>query len=557
MVLMDAALTLVTVLGTKPRTLEYRLSGRTHQARSAGAALSQLLSPAPSRVIAACTSEAETESLPILRAELSGVSPELLRVPRISDREEACQVIEALASPFDDAETVIVDITNGPRDLAVLAFAAAALASAMGRVSVGGVYYAWVAEGAADFVDLGSLLTVLDLSHAARSFAETGSAEALAHVLSNVAGQSKAANALVRALCAFSTARLAGLPLEQGKRATELLARERSFRLELRRSGVPLADRIAKMVSGSVDSVRLDVSGDNWKRSVRLDWRELERQRHPVDERIRVGAWSTALLMMEEWVISWAIWRRGEGADWLHEAAREQARNSLHALRKIGDDDPARLTPEQERLGDFWNQLTSARNAFAHAGMRYQEVDPSSGQLRGSLDTIREVWRWLGENPDVSLTFGGSRPLMVSPLGRLPGALFTAISKKPGIDTCLVVCSAVSRPSLDGIAARVSRPPTFVPLLLEDPLAGAREVQRIVQEATPHLLDASEVHVHLTGGSTLMGYACERIADQARRYGRPVRYFLTLDRRDRAEQEREPFVEGELVDLPDGWEGNP
>jgi hypothetical protein len=556
MVLMDAALTLVTVLGTKPRTLEYRLSGRTHQARSAGAALSQLLSPAPSRVVAVCTSEAERESLPTLQAEMSPVPVELRRVPRISSPEEARRVIEDLASSFDDAETVIVDITNGPRDLAVLAFAAAALASAMGRVSVAGVYYAWVADGAADLVDLGSLLTVLDLSHAARSFAETGSAEALAHVLANVAGRSKAANALVRALRAFSTARLAGLPLEQGKRATELLARERSFRLELRRSGVPLADRIVEMVLSSMDSVRLDVSGDNWKRSVRLDWRELKRQRHPVDERIRVGAWSTALLMMEEWVISWAVWRRGEGADWLDEAARKQASNSLHALRKIGDDDPARLTPEQERLGDFWYQLTNARNAFAHAGMRYQEVDPSSGQLRGWLDTIREVWRWLGENPDVSLTFGGSR-LMVSPLGRLPGALYTAITKRPDTETCLVVCSAESYPLLDGIAARVSRPPTFVPLLLEDPLAGSREVQRIVQEARPHLLDASEVHVHLTGGSTLMGYACECIADQARRYGRPVRYFLTLDRRDRAEQEREPFVEGELVDLPDGWEGNP
>ena len=555
---MDRAPTLVTVLGTNPKTVEYRYRGQTSQARLAAAALAQVLSPVPRGVIAVCTPEAERESLPILQAEVSPVPVELRRVPRISSREEARRVIEDLASSFEDAESVIVDITNGPRDLAVLAFATAALVSAMGRVSVAGVYYAWVADGAADFVDLGSLLTVLDLSHAARSFAETGSAEALAHVLANVAGRSKAANALVRALRAFSTARLAGLPLEQGKRATELLARERSFRLELRRSGVPLADRIVEMVLSSVDSVRLDVSGDNWKRWVRLDWRELERQRHAIDERIRFGAWNTALVMMEEWLISWLMWRRrGEHVGWLEKAARIDASHALHALHKIGRDYPTRLTPEQKRLGDFWDRLASARNAFAHAGMRHEEEDPSRGQLRHKLDAIREDWRWLGQDPDVSLTIRGSTPLMVSPLGRLPGALYTAITKRPDTETCLVVCSAESYPLLDGIAARVSRPPTFVPLLLEDPLAGSREVQRIVQEARPHLLDASEVHVHLTGGSTLMGYACERIADQARRYGRPVRYFLTLDRRDRAEQEREPFVEGELVDLPDGWEGNP
>jgi hypothetical protein len=67
----------------------------------------------------------------------------------------------------------------------------------------------------------------------------------------------------------------------------------------------------------------------------------------------------------------------------------------------------------------------------------------------------------------------------------------------------------------------------------------------VVKAAAAHLLEGPEVFVNLTGGTTLMGLAVERIAGEARRLGRPVRRFGLIDRRTREEQQADPFQTAE------------
>lgn len=546
--------TLLTVLGTTPKDVLYRLGDRTCRASFAAVALAQLLPEQPRRVIAICTPEAEREQLPRLQAAMpGGIVVEELPMAVSGGERHLPGIVESIGNRIDGEPSVVVDLTNGLRHVAVLTFAAAVLVSALRRSEVRGVYYARVEDG--EFIDLRHLIRVLDLSYAARSFEATGSANALAGLLEEATDQ--ASRASRKALRTFSEARLAGLPLEQGKAATDVLQCVERLTHALTASGLPMAKAITETVRATVEAVRLPAirTGDGWKRSLVLDEIELERQRRIIDERLRLRAWSTALLMMEEWLVSWTIWRAGDAAAWLEKDRRARASYELHALRKVLADEPSRLRPEQQRLAQLWDRLSEARNAFAHAGMRPQEVNAAAGQLASHLNTVLGEWQWIVENPDVSVSTPGMGPVMVSPLGKLPGALFTALLKHPQIDRCLVVCSGETRSSLDAIAERLGRPVAFEPLLLEDPFAGVDELLAIIKQARPRLLDASEVYVHLTGGSTLMAHACERIADTARRYGRPVHYFLSLDRRGRAAQEREPFVVGEILPLEDPSEG--
>ncbi len=542
---------LITVPGVRSDATTYRLGDRTITAPLSAVALARLLDEPPEAVLAICTAEAEATFRVLERelADAAGLEPletKMLRVPSVDSEEAALRLVDDLGHRLADGRPIIVDLTHGPRHLAFLAFATTLLAAALGNTDIRGVYYS-CAESV-KLVDLRSLVRVLDVIHAARIYKETGSARTLAGFLESVT--SRESESLRRLLRRASLARLAGLPLELGKWASELGSRRRSLKRVLTQAGLPLADSIATTVVDALDGVQLSVVGEGWKRKLRLDGTELARQRKVIDDRLALGDTSTAVLMMEEWLVSWALWQGGRENGWLDTSPRKQATDRLHHLRLLLQRDKTRLTEDQQRVARLWGALSEARNAFAHAGMQGGEIDLESSQLRRAIDLVLDGWSWLAGAQGVELSTAGPSPLMVSPLGQLPGALYTALRKCREVERCVVVCSPESRNHLPTVARALGRSPkAFVELVLEDPLGGADEVDGLVKIAEPHLLDASEVYVHLTGGSTLMGYVCHRIGECAERLDRPVHHFLTLDRRNRTEQERDPFVEGELVEL--------
>jgi hypothetical protein len=75
------------------------------------------------------------------------------------------------------------------------------------------------------------------------------------------------------------------------------------------------------------------------------------------------------------------------------------------------------------------------------------------------------------------------------------------------------------------------------------------EVDRLIPWARPHLLDAREVDVNITGGTTAMQYLAERVAGEASRLGVPCQRIALIDRREPEERRREPYVAGDVVPL--------
>lgn len=58
-------------------------------------------------------------------------------------------------------------------------------------------------------------------------------------------------------------------------------------------------------------------------------------------------------------------------------------------------------------------------------------------------------------------------------------------------------------------------------------------------------MNADAVVANMTGGTTLMGIVIQQMTEEARKLGRDVRRFALVDRRPPAEQDNNPFVQGE------------
>jgi CRISPR-associated DxTHG motif protein len=550
---------LITVLGTNPKELLYEWSGRAHKAQLAPIALLALDDEPFDEVIALCTSEAAHESLPLLARGADAVAVRSVHVPSGVSPEDIGTFLDAFTRSVPDRGALVVDITHGFRHLSFLTLLGALYTEALGRVEVRSAYYALqrpIPERS-PFVELTPLLELAGFLYAARVLRERGDPQPLADELRRLTGTPKSTQNVARALDAISHAYASALPLELGRHAGIFLRDQlKPLKRQLNDRGLPLVDELLSQVTESLERVQLPVeSGPGWKRRALLDVNELERQARLIDELLARRSFGPALTLMEEWLVSWACLRLGRESRWLERDARSTAANKLHGLAKVENDRmAAALTDEQRALARFWSALSQARNAYAHAGMRGLEVEAELPE------SVRSGWETLKHAPDLPLDVPArsGAPVLVSAVGTTPGPLYSALracSTDPG---CVIaICSEETRTLAEEVCRHAGSTATLIPLAMADPVGGTTEIDRVVSDARPHLLEGPEVLVNLTGGTTLMGLVVERIALEAEKLGRPVRRFGLIDRRPREEQLREPYVAAEPYWLDPGGDAGP
>jgi hypothetical protein len=550
---------LLTVLGTQPRRARYSLNGRQAEAALAPLALLELLSHhperCPSHVLALCTPAAKEESWPLL---VKGLGPrfEARAVELPGDPADVRGFLRAVAQAVEPqpGTALTVDATHGFRHHSFLTCLAALYLAELRGTEVRGAWYGLLQEAESRFLDLRPLLELPRWIHALRTFSETGSARPLAALLE---GPSRP---MARALRELSLAHGTGLPLELGRLSADFLRQHaRALQKALAAEhALPLAEELTGLLTARLEDFRLPQagSGEGWKRQVELSREELRRQARLVEDLLERGSLAAALGLMREWTVSWAVLSLGLQGDWLdHGRVRRRAESVLGALAALHREPvPGGMEEEQRGLARFWASLTELRNAFQHAGMRPRALAGPRAQLREKLEAVREYWdQTLRHCPALALQPAPAleRPLLVSALGLRPGVLFSALRAcaeregPPG--ACLVICS---RETEDSVARAVEQAGFQGPverLVLEDPFGGRGEIQRLARAARAHLLQAEEVWVNLTGGTTLMGLVVEAVAEEAGRLARTVRRFGLVDRRPAAEQEAEPFRQGEAL----------
>ena len=555
---------LLTVLGTNPRPTHYALGDRQSEAPLAAVALFELLleEDRPDRVLALCTPEAEQASLPLLADALGVQVPvETLQVPTGDAQEHVNVFLEKVVGAIDRDVELTVDVTHGFRHFSFLTYIAVLYLVALRGVRIRGAYYGLLnPAGLSPFLDLRPLLDLPRWVYALEVLRDTGSALPIARSLVE-RSERQPARDNARDLEHLSEAFLSGLPLELGWQARNVLDhRCKPLRRLLRDDHrLPLAEELVGHLAQTFDRVALpeSVLGDGWKRQIRLSTFELERQARIIDKLSGRENSATALRLMREWLVSWAVYQQGLEDEWLSRDVRRRAEGLLHAIRAISGDRGLRgvLSKEQRKLGEFWNDLAEVRNAYAHHGMRGDDL-LRDRTVAAARKRVLCFWKQtLRSCPVVSLSIGespGAR-VLVSPIGFRPGVLFSAVQAVranggggEGLARCLVICSHETEGLIAEALGRAGFAGKYTPLVLEDAVAGgAAEIKRVVEETRAHFVGAAEVLVNVTGGTTLMGLIAEALAAEARSLACPVLRFGLIDRRPAGQQDADPYQTGE------------
>ena len=553
---------LLTVLGTKPRTARYSLAGQEAEATLAPIALLDLLRPTerPNRVMALCTSQAKKESWPTLEEALCNrYQLELVEVSAGDAQEDVSTYLTQVSSAVVGTIDLTVDVTHGYRHFSFLTYIAVLYLAALREVRIRGAYYGLLRDGLSPFLDLRPLLELPRWLHALEVLRDTGSTLPMAKAIGS-GPQDPFAKKIVSDLSQFSDAYLSGLPLELGRQAHGIRNQCRKplkKRLE-RDHRLPLAGEMVDRLAAILEPFALteSVSGSGWKRQITLSEEELKRQARVIDDLLNRESFATALGLMNEWAVSWVVWRSHDTNEWLdYRTVRRSAAGLLGAIDAVGRDAGLVhvLTDEQRSLGDFWRNLCDLRNAYHHHGMRPQVLVGNS-EIERKLRSVRDFWRGtLRSCPGLSLSLGESPggPILVSPIGRRPGVLFSAMQVcladrdigEPVM--CLVICSRETEGMIQTASQRAGYAGEIKSLILEDPYGGRAEIERLVELARRSFVGAGEVFVNVTGGTTLMGLAAEALADAARKLACPVRRFGLIDRRPPEQQDANPYETGE------------
>jgi CRISPR-associated DxTHG motif protein len=555
---------LLTVLGISPRKTCYVFGAQQTEAQLAPLALIELLpeTERPHCVVALCTPEAKRESLPLLVDVLHGqCEVKAVDVPGGDSQEDVKAYIARVvnAIPPDPETQITVDVTHGYRHFSFLTYMAVLYLIALRGVRLRGAYYGLLrSDNPSPFLDLRPLLNLPRWFHSLEVLRETGSALPMAVALDD-GQQNSSAHSIACELRWISEGYLSGLPLELGRHAGQFCSQKlKPLRKILDGDHhLPLAAELVERLKEALDPFALNETavGKTWKTEVPLSEQELERQGRVIDDLFRRESISTSLGLLNEWTVSWVAWRLDRTDGWLDfHRVRRSAASLLGAMASAESDRDLReiLTEEQRKLGKFWHGLCELRNAYHHHGMRNQ-VLVGNRNISEKLKEVRNFWETvLHSCPDFSFAFGtspGGR-VLVSPMGKRPGVLFSALHacrtrRKGEPVSCLVICSQETEGSIAGALECAGYEGAIEILCLEDPFGGRSEIERIVKMARPRLLCADEVFVNVTGGTTLMGLVAEALADAARKLARPVRRFGLIDRRSPVDQAMDPFQTGE------------
>lgn len=557
----DKQIYFLTALGdTAYSRVQYSFGSRTHTTCFAPAATAALVfDPSERRrmnVRILCTKRARDKWFDHLAGEFNGLGVsgvDWREVPEVRSQSEIQEVLTAILDVVPDKTAVAVDVTLGFRHLPFIYVAGLTYLTGLRDIEFKGMFYAAKSSEHANcpctIVDLSPFFELIQWYQAMAALRSTGRARPLAKVLrKHVAAlfsqrpHTKEASrhiSIVRDAAEKLAAPLAcGLPVEAGLAAGKLLLAMQRTTVVGADTALLSAQQLANVVGAWALPAEIEEKG-----KLDLTKEELERQWKFACWLLEHDDYANCLEVLREWVVNVILYRQGVTGDWLnYERYRKPAEHFLAALAYRARARLGLETETHEKLASLWSEISEKRNALAHAGMRPEVVKLSHDELERLLR--KTAGKLIEQLEAVHVRFSGTEKLLVSGLGRSPGALFTALSHvRP--EAAVLLTSEEARTRLQETLDAAGSPNLKVHLeILEDPYRAFREASRITVKYRPVLLSASLVVVNLTGGTTAMQYLAERLADEARRLGVPAQRVAVLDPRPSSEQQARPFELG-------------
>jgi hypothetical protein len=552
----------VTSIGTgRYEETEYALRNRTWRTSFAPVATARLIDLQAARGLVLVTNEARQKHYDALAHELrgAGVLPEPICIPEGRTEEEVLSIFTTLQAEIPEHSRVVLDVTFALRHLPFVYLATLVYLSGLRAVQIEGIYYGAyqlkTPVGLAPIIEITGLFDLLRWYHALAGSRDSGEWLEIARALRSDVARLFRRGVGDRELSRLQTpteqlahALAMGLPIEAGLRAADL--REALTGLTHSGGGAVAARLALATLREQLPSWAVEPKPPQ-KSSLPLTLDELWRQLRVAEWYLRLHEYDKSLLVMRECLVSALLCTSGETRRWLDYGHRKPVEEMLNAVSERAKAGVA--TDREKTLASLWDAIAKKRNRFAHAGMTEEVVSASDQEIAALLERCRAL---LGGDALTELPRSSGARLLITPVGLSPGVLYSgALHVKP--DRLLIVTSqqAATRISEALEHARSLQTPQQT-LVLEDAFLGYREVDRhLGSEMDRAFVAADQLIVNVTGGTTVMQYAVERLASRARDLGVPVRRVALIDRRSPEEQRANPYVLGEIVWLDDDEKG--
>ncbi|HEW92964.1 MAG TPA: CRISPR-associated DxTHG motif protein [Thermotogaceae bacterium] len=445
---------------------------------------------------------------------------------------EPIELVKKMLDVVKEGDEVILDTTHSFRNIPITASIISLYLREVKNAKVR-ILYGWYDRelNATKAFDMTNIVEMADWLYAARLFREYGYSKPLGELVKNrnislyknkdIQEKPKKLGSLQDALRDLSDALRLGSIKSIRKSVRKLL------RLLEDPKGLAMKDlekftpELYPLIPSMVEKYK---KLDTEKESIELDEKELEAERELLKFYLDTEDLGMALRLAREYIVNVTLYKQGQRSEVLNRKIRESV-----------------IFPEE-------NLIREARNHVAHFGFNKDELPSSKktrehlrGLLERSLDELFETHQKVNIN---------SVKAVFSPLGTSKGALFTVL-KHFNPDVLVVITSKQAAENVDEIIEKANFKGKHYVVLVNDPFTGVDEIDKVTEEIRKYLEDnnVKDIVVNLTGGTSLLGYIAELVKEKIR-YGRRITTVLAVDRRPYEEQKENPYIVGEILELP-------
>ena len=531
-----------------PKDLSYTKDGRIEPAAFSSFAIWKLLpeSQRPTEIWFLLTPQARDAAWKSIEEDATELGVAVRSIDLAANlADDSIEFLELAAGQIPAECKLTLNVTEGLRHHAFLFYALALYLTTFRRVEIVGAWYCRLETENRDapkpIIDLKPVLDLAQWFHALAVFQETGSLRPVSSLVSD-----NQTRELLRQLSQFF---LTGLPIEAGDAASRIVQRAADVGLL---PDIPLRTELEQHLLEKVRPLAGTLLDGQSKKNVLLDRKEIHRQAEFIRKYFETDQLNLALGLSREWIVNVLMQNTAATNSWLERTTRESVERAIGGLDIIHRDKRnhprvrQQLDEKQVEWAKRWAAITENRNLLQHHGMKTAAFNPTGKNISKVREDIASADGW----PEFVGPGGGQERLLVCPFGNAKGVLYSAISHvRPR--RVVVVCSGQSREHIPQAIREATSgdiaPVEVLEIQMANPQAGISEFSTLIEQASLWLFEADEVHVCLTGGTSLMGVLAGRMRDRAaREYQRSIREFVLIDPRTPQEQLDDPWRLGEI-----------
>ena len=533
----------------------YSLNGKTYTSRYFFLALNNLLDVKIDKIVLFLTDESRSAYEEDIKKYVNDDLLSIVDITKGKTIEEIWKLFDGVVSEGNklDAEEdvrVYLDITNAFRHLPLVLYTSLSYLESMNKVKIDGIYYGALDAKENNMIpvfDLTNLSKILRGSYAVKQFEESANISGIRDFVNEAIYENTKENperAIIKyEFDEFQNLFSAGLPLEAGIEAKNLV-----YKINKRfpKAGLKTTKQLMEHVYDKLDEVSITEKPN--KSNIALSIEELNRTLSFIKWELDTRNIANALLLLREWVISRVMLSLGETEKWIDKEKRSNVEFLLGAFSKNYKEF------EKHKGYDFireWRHLTERRNEYAHGGYRLDNVKIKMGYEKAlefykfCLTNIEDDEFW--KIPD---KLPGNGSVLITPMGASSGLLYSAVSLV-NVDKIIVLTSEKYIPKVNEACSKagLADMSKVKIITIKDAFCGFNEANELCQQIMQIADNSEDVSINLTGGTTAMQWAMQVAYEKMIKEAIKVKRVAFVDRRPAVEQQSEPYVLGEKLDI--------